>query len=110
LGLTVQSLIIIHISVVFISPLFVSDDLLDPNYLLVKLYNEPEQKKKVVAFGRQLLNKDIKVLSKNIEEIKEEMREIISSNSFSSDETNDKIKKGKNYADFSSIHIKQQFW
>ncbi len=81
-----------------------------PLYLLATLYNETGQQKKAVALARQLLNKDVKVPSKAIEEIKEEMREVINSNSFSSDEIHEEIKKGKIYTKFSSILIKQQFW
>lgn len=80
-----------------------------PLYLLAKLYNETGQKDKAVAFAWQLLNKEVKVPSKAIEEIKEEMREVINSNTIGSNEIHEEIKKGKYYA-YSSILIKQQFW
>ncbi|MFW6275278.1 MAG: hypothetical protein ACOC2M_01435 [bacterium] len=81
-----------------------------PLYLLANLYNETGQKEKARAFARQLLDKEVKVASKAIEEIKEEMEEVIQSCTIGSKETQNKIKKGKSYAKFSSILIKQQFW
>lgn len=49
-----------------------------PKYLLAKLYDETGQQVKAVAIAKELLNKEVKIESKAIEEIKEEMREIIS--------------------------------
>jgi len=81
-----------------------------PLYLLANLYSETGQKEKAVVLARQLLNKEVKVPSQAIEEIQEDMREIIDSNSFNSDETNDKIKKGKNYTKSCTIAVEHQFW
>ncbi len=80
-----------------------------PLYLLAKLYDETGQKEKAVAFARQLLDKEVKIPSKAIEEIKEDMRKVINSNTVGSIETHKEIKKGKNYTKKSSILIKQQF-
>ena len=49
-----------------------------PKYLLAKLYNETGQQAEAVAIAKELLNKEVKIESTAIEEIKEEMREIIS--------------------------------
>lgn len=48
-----------------------------PLYLLAKLYDESEQKEKALKMANQLMNKEVKVPSKAIEEIKEEMQNII---------------------------------
>nr|WP_320153949.1 O-antigen ligase family protein [uncultured Draconibacterium sp.] len=48
-----------------------------PKYLLAKLYDESGQKDKAVSIAKELLNKEIKINSKAIEEIKKEMRKII---------------------------------
>ena len=48
-----------------------------PKYLLAKLYDESGQKEKAVTIAKELLNKEIKVQSTAIEEIKEEMEKII---------------------------------
>lgn len=81
-----------------------------PLYLLAKLYNETGQHEKAVALARQIFEKEVKVPSKDIKEIKEEMKEMIISNTFGSNKTHEEIKKGKNYTKNSSILIKQQFW
>lgn len=81
-----------------------------PLYLLANLYRETGQQEKAVVLARQLLNKEVKVASKAIEEIKEEMREVIDNYSHTLNEIHDKIKKGKNYTKNSPILIKQQFW
>ncbi len=52
-----------------------------PKYLLAKLYDETGQKEKAVKIAKELLNKKVKIQSTAIEEIREEMRKIISSNS-----------------------------
>ncbi len=52
-----------------------------PMYLLAKLYNETGQQKKAVAIANQLLQKQVKIESTAIEEIKDEMKEIINKNS-----------------------------
>lgn len=51
-----------------------------PKYLLAKLYNETGQKEKAIAVAKELLEKDIKIESTAIEEIKAEMRKIIETN------------------------------
>ncbi len=81
-----------------------------PLYLLAKLYNESGQNQKAVVLARQLLDKEVKVSSQAIEEIKEEMREVIDSNTVGSNEIYEEIMKGNNYTKNSSILIKQQFW
>jgi len=81
-----------------------------PLYLLAKLYNETGQHEKAVALARQLFEKEVKVPSKAIEEIKEEMKEVINNNTVGSNKTHEEIKKGNNYTKNSSILIKQQFW
>lgn len=48
-----------------------------PLYLLAKLYDETGQKEKANEVAKELLEKDIKIESTAIEEIKEEMRTII---------------------------------
>ena len=48
-----------------------------PQYLLAKLYDESMQQQKAVEMANLLLLKDIKIESKAIEEIKEEMQNII---------------------------------
>ncbi|MFW6275090.1 MAG: O-antigen ligase family protein [bacterium] len=80
-----------------------------PLYLLANLYHETGQNEKAVVLARQLLNKEVKVASKAIEEIKEEMQTIVNS---VSTENNKCIKteKGKYYTKNSPILIKQQFW
>ncbi len=47
-------------------------------YLLAKLYDESKQKGKAVVLAKQILNKKIKVPSTAIEEIKQEMKRILS--------------------------------
>lgn len=49
-----------------------------PKYLLAKLYDETGQQAEAVAIAKELLNKEVKIESTAIEEIKEKMREIIS--------------------------------
>ena len=51
-----------------------------PLYLLVKLYDETGQTEKARAMARELLNKEVKVPSKAIEEIKAEMERLIHKN------------------------------
>jgi O-antigen polymerase len=48
-----------------------------PKYLLAKLYDETSQHDKAIATAKELLNKEIKIDSKAIDEIKEEMEKII---------------------------------
>ncbi|MFA7491769.1 MAG: O-antigen ligase family protein [Mariniphaga sp.] len=48
-----------------------------PRYLLVKLYDETGQHNKAVTLARNLLDKEIKVPSRAIEEMKEEMQKIL---------------------------------
>jgi O-antigen ligase/tetratricopeptide (TPR) repeat protein len=48
-----------------------------PKYLLAKLYDESGQNDKAVSVAKELLDKEIKIESTAIEEIKEEMRKII---------------------------------
>jgi hypothetical protein len=64
----------------------------------------------VIAFARKLLNKNIKVPSKAIEEIKEEMREIVTANEILNNATEVNKVKGKNYTKYSPMLIKRQFW
>ena len=49
-----------------------------PRYLLVKLYDDLGQRQKVIKTAEGLLNKDIKVESTATEEIKTEMKSILS--------------------------------
>lgn len=51
-----------------------------PLYLLAKLYNETGQKEKAVATAQRVLDKNVKVESTAIEEIKAEMKTIINNN------------------------------
>ncbi len=81
-----------------------------PLYLLANLYNETGQQEKAVALARQLLDKEIKVPSQAIEEIREEMREVIGNYSHTSNETQDKIKKGEKYTNSCTTAIEHQFW
>jgi len=48
-----------------------------PLYLLAKLYNETGQHEKAVAMANKVLDKEVKIESTAIEEIKEEMKKII---------------------------------
>ncbi|HCY41747.1 MAG TPA: hypothetical protein DHV48_10385 [Prolixibacteraceae bacterium] len=48
-----------------------------PKYLLAKLYDDTGQKEKAIQVANELLAKDIKVESTAIEEIKEEMKKLI---------------------------------
>jgi tetratricopeptide (TPR) repeat protein len=48
-----------------------------PGYLLAKLYDESDQKQKAAKIARELVNKKIKVDSKAIEEIKDELKRLI---------------------------------
>jgi hypothetical protein len=48
-----------------------------PLYLLAKLYDASEQQHKAIAMANTILNKEIKVNSKAIEEIRSEMQQII---------------------------------
>ena len=48
-----------------------------PKYLLAKLYDETGQKAKAVQVANELLNKEVKIDSKAIEEIRLEMRNIV---------------------------------
>ena len=48
-----------------------------PKYLLAKLYDETGQRKKALEIASELLNKDIKIQSTAIEEIKNEMKTIL---------------------------------
>jgi ABC-type transport system involved in cytochrome bd biosynthesis fused ATPase/permease subunit len=48
-----------------------------PLYLLAKLYDASGQQQKAIAMANTLLNKEVKVHSTAIEEIKEEMKVII---------------------------------
>lgn len=80
-----------------------------PGYLLVKLYDETGQFDRAVYLARDLLDKKIKVPSRAIEEMKEELEKIIADNE-EINSINIKKVKGKNYTKISSILIKQQFW
>lgn len=51
-----------------------------PKYLLAKLYDESGQKEKAVMTAKELLEKQVKIESTAIEEIKAEMEKIISEN------------------------------
>jgi O-antigen polymerase len=51
-----------------------------PKYLLAKLYDESGQKEKAVMTAKELLEKQVKIGSTAIEEIRAEMEEIISEN------------------------------
>ncbi|MDD4191799.1 MAG: O-antigen ligase family protein [Mangrovibacterium sp.] len=51
-----------------------------PKYLLAKLYNESGQKEKAVTTAKELLEKQVKIGSTAIEEIRAEMEKIISEN------------------------------
>ena len=51
-----------------------------PLYLQAKLHEESGNKKKAVAMAKAILNKNIKVPSTAIREIKAEMEEIIKNN------------------------------
>ncbi|MFA7491856.1 MAG: hypothetical protein WCY58_13975, partial [Mariniphaga sp.] len=79
-----------------------------PNYLLAKLYDETGQHIKAVTLARNLLEKEIKVPSQAIEEMKEELEKIISDNNTKS--INIKKVKGKNYRFEEVIGFKLQFW
>jgi len=48
-----------------------------PKYLLAKLYDETGQKEKAATIAKELLDKEVKIGSTAIEEIKEEMERII---------------------------------
>ena len=48
-----------------------------PQYLLARLYDETGQAEKATAMARELLNKDVKIRSTAIDEIKKEMVEIL---------------------------------
>lgn len=54
-----------------------------PKYLLAKLYDETGQKEKAVKIAYELLNKEVKIESDAIEEMKQEMRSIISKHQLS---------------------------
>lgn len=47
-----------------------------PKYLLAKLYDETGQKTKAKEIAKELLNKEVKVASKAIEEMREELRRL----------------------------------
>lgn len=81
-----------------------------PLYLLAKLYNDTGQHKKAVALAHQILTKEIKVPSHAIEEIREEMREILSEIQTSANLTNKHFIIKENHIKSSSMLIKQQFW
>jgi O-antigen polymerase len=66
-----------------------------PLYLLAKLYNASGQQQKALAIANTILEKEVKVHSAAIEEIKEEMKT---------------IKKGKQTMNNTSLLIKHQFW
>ncbi|MGV8139579.1 MAG: hypothetical protein AB2L20_30650 [Mangrovibacterium sp.] len=51
-----------------------------PKYLLAKLYDESGQKEKAVTTAKELLEKQVKIESIAIEEIRAEMEKIISEN------------------------------
>ncbi len=51
-----------------------------PKYLLAKLYDESGQKDRAIEVAKELLSKDIKIESKAIQEIQEEMKRIIEKN------------------------------
>ena len=55
-----------------------------PNYLLAKLYDETGQQKKALDMANELLNKDIKIESKAVEEISVEMKAIVNKTKLSS--------------------------
>jgi tetratricopeptide (TPR) repeat protein len=80
-----------------------------PLYLLAKLYNDTGQHKKAVALARQILTKEIKVPSKAIEEMREEMREIIFQNTEQYNTSYYKT-KGENYTNDTQMAFKHQFW
>jgi hypothetical protein len=48
-----------------------------PKYLLAKLYDESGQNEKAVEVAKELLEKDIKIESTAIQEMREEMKKII---------------------------------
>ena len=48
-----------------------------PKYLLAKLYDETGQKEKAVTIARELLEKEVKIESTAVREIREEMKKII---------------------------------
>lgn len=51
-----------------------------PKYLLAKLYDETGQQEKATSIANELLNKEVKVESTAVEEIKSEMRNILIKN------------------------------
>jgi tetratricopeptide (TPR) repeat protein len=51
-----------------------------PLYLLAKLYEESEQKEKAIAMAKKILEKEVKIPSTAIKEIKQEMKNIITNN------------------------------
>ncbi|KAF0234066.1 MAG: hypothetical protein FD181_3734 [Prolixibacteraceae bacterium] len=81
-----------------------------PIFLLAKLYNQTGQHKKALALALQILNKEIKVPSQAIEEIKEEMQEIITKSKSPNDTIGEYYMKKKNYKKNRPMLIKQQFW
>jgi regulator of replication initiation timing len=51
-----------------------------PLYLLAKLYHSTGQTEKAAAIAKEILGKAVKVTSKAIEEMKEEMKQLINTN------------------------------
>jgi tetratricopeptide (TPR) repeat protein len=81
-----------------------------PKYLLAKLYDETGQPYKAIVVAKELLEKQIKISSTAIEEIKTEMRKIVGKNTGFNSTFLDNKKNGGNRATNSSTLIKCQFW
>lgn len=64
----------------YIKAAYMLPDRFYPKYLLAKLYNETGEQSKACAIANELLTKKVKIESKAIEKIKEEMKLVISHN------------------------------
>jgi tetratricopeptide (TPR) repeat protein len=80
-----------------------------PLYMLAKLYDETKQKEKAIAIAQEVMDKTVKVPSKAIEEIREEMQEILTTNKESETISDFKIDK-ESFPTYGLTLIKYQFW
>lgn len=51
-----------------------------PKFLLAKLYDESNQKQKAIVVATELLQKEVKIQSSAINEIREQMKSILATN------------------------------
>ena len=80
-----------------------------PLYLLAKLYHETGQNKKAIVIAQEVMDKVVKVPSKAIDEIRDEMQEIITKNKESKTISDFEIEE-ESFPTYGLTLTKYQFW